>query len=155
MLLLDASISCRIDAFSRCCFGFGGLQSHMPFQKNAHALVGGTANRFGLKTLLELLRSLTHSTLRSRKTHPSPNTHTGVYRVKKANLETWLDVLRGLSLIPRSPLTCPLGLLKRLLKPLKYRKPNGELFRQWFRHQFRQTFRHQGLVLTEGDTPAN
>ena len=47
-----------------------------------------------------------------------PTQHTGAYRVKKVNLETWLDVLRGLYLITRSPLTCPLGLLKRLLKCL-------------------------------------
>ena len=39
LLLFDESIRCRIDALSKCCSGFEGLQSHIPFQKNTHAIV--------------------------------------------------------------------------------------------------------------------
>ena len=103
-----------------------GLQSHKPFQKNAHASVGGIARRFGLKTLLMLLRPHTQ--------HPSaqglPTQHAGVYHVKEVNLETWQEALRGPSLIPRSPLTCPLGLLKRLLTSLLKPK-NTQKLKQW------------------------
>ena len=57
MLLFDGSICCRIDALSRCCSGLGGLQSHKPFQRNAHAIVvlGRSAEAQRAKTYLNFL----------------------------------------------------------------------------------------------------
>ena len=90
-----------------------------------------------------------------------PTQHTGVHHVKEVNLETWQDVLRGLSLIPQSPLTCPLGVLKRLLKFLVEAAKIQKNQKQWrivsstVSRPIRQTSRHQGLVLTEGGTSTN